>query len=129
MIINIFGKVQNDNIEFEPPPVFFGNGDFVHINEVFIEWKKTVQNIHGYVTSSMVDLSPVNPKQQMIFFHQNQESKFLHSTPTHPQKYKIQCQSIQSSVFQIDLSRKEEIERIYIQLEISNEGYQCLHTQ
>ena len=127
MIINIFGKVQNGYIEFEPPPVFFGNDNFVHINEVFIEWKTNVKNINGHVTSSMVDLCPVNPKQQMIFFYQNHESNYLFYSPTRPQKYKIQCQSIQSSVFQIELSRKEEIERIYIQLQISNEGYQCLY--
>ena len=120
MIINLFGKVTDDVIEFESTPVYFENNQFVHVNEIFIEWKSNISTIHGFITSSLVDLCPVNPKQQLIFFHQDKNSKYLHVTPTHHQKYKIQCPSLHSSLFQIDLSKPQEIEKIYIQIEISN---------
>jgi len=120
MIVNLYGQIRNNLIEIEPTPVYFEHGQSVHVNEIVIEWKKTNSNIHGFISSTLVDLCPINPKQQLIFFSQYQESNFLHYTPTHEAKYLIQCQSLQASVFQITLSRQEEIEKIYLQLEISN---------
>ena len=120
MIVNLNGQIRNNMIDIEPTPVYFEHGQSVHVNEIVIEWKKTNSNIHGFISSTLVDLCPINPKQQLVFFSQYQESNFLHYTPTHEAKYLIQCPSLQASVFQITLSRQEEIEKIYIQLEISN---------
>lgn len=120
MIVNLYGQIRNNLIEIEPTPVYFEHGQSVHVNEIVIEWKKSNSNIHGFISSTLVDLCPINPKQQLVFFSQYQESNFLHYTPTHEAKYLIQCPSLQASVFQITLSRQEEIEKIYLQLEISN---------
>lgn len=120
MIINLYGKVKNEFIEFELAPVYFENGQCVHVNEITIEWEKEVSDIHGLICSSLVDLCPINPKQQLLFFSQRQKSILLHYSPTQTSRYIIQCPSLQSSVFQIQLSRSEKIEKIYLQLEITN---------
>lgn len=120
MIINLYGKVKNDFIEFEPAPVYFEHGQCVQVNEIVIHWESVVSDIHGMVTSSLVDLCPINPKQQLLFFAQQNTTSLFHYSPTQVSRYIIQCPSLQASVFQIQLSRKEKIEKIYLQLEISN---------
>ena len=120
MIINLHGKIKNDFIEFEPAPIYFEHGQCVQINEIAIHWQNEVSDIHGLICSSMVDLCPVNPKQQLLFFAQKNSTSLFHYSPTHTARYIIQCPSLQASVFQIQLSRQEKIEKIYIQLEISN---------
>ena len=120
MIINLNGTVSDDKIEFNLCPVYFERQQFVQINELAIQWKIPVKSIHGIISSSLIDLSPINYQQQLLFFHQCELSKFFHYAPTHRAKYKIQCASLQASVFNIQLSEKQEIEKIYIQLEVTN---------
>ena len=120
MIINLVGTVKDTTIYFELTPVYFEKNQFVHVNEIAIEWKNPQNQIYGSISSTLVDLSSMNMDQQILFFHQNQESKFLHYAPTHIAKYNIQCPSLQASVFNITLSEKHEIEKIYLQIEITN---------
>ena len=129
MIINLYGTVKNDVIEFEPAPVYFEQGQCVQINEMVIHWKNNVSEIHGLICSTMVDLCPINPKQQLIFFKQTNSSTLFHYSPTHTARYIIQCPSLQSSVFQIQLSKPEKIEKIYLQLEISNARNKQVYSQ
>ena len=116
------GTVEDTAVEFDLTPVYFDKNQYVHVNEIAIQWKQPQKQVYGTISSSLVDLSSVNMNQQILFFHQNQESKFMHYSPTHISKYNIQCPSLQASVFNITLSEKHEIERIYIQLEITNAG-------
>ena len=120
MIINLTGTVDNTAINFYPTPVYFEKNQYVHVNEIAIQWKKPQTEVHGTISSTLVDLSSVNLDQQIIYFHQHHQSKYLYYSPTHTAKYKIQCPSLQSSVFNISLSEKHEIEKIYLQLEITN---------
>ena len=120
MIINLNGKVINNDIVFDECPVYFDHSQQVHVNELYIEWEKSCKNIHGYIETSLIDRSTVNLKQQLLFFHQRKESNYIYYTPTHLAKYKIQCSSLLSSVFKLHLSKQEKIEKIYLQLEISN---------
>ena len=120
MIINLTGTVDNTNINFYPTPVYFEKNQYVHVNEIAIQWKKPQSEVHGTISSTLVDLSSVNLDQQIIFFHQHHQSKYLFYSPTHTAKYKIQCPSLQASVFNISLPEKHEIEKIYLQLEITN---------
>ena len=123
MIINLNGKVKNNEIIFEDCPVYFDNNQYVHVNELYIKWLKPCKNVVGYIESSLIDRSPVNLSQQLLFFQQRKESDYLFYTPTHLSKYKIQCSALHSSLFKIHLleqEKKEKIEKIYIQLEITN---------
>ena len=122
MILNLRGKVANNSIDFELPPLFFQRNHFVQVNYLFIEWSKSVRDIHGEITTSLIDRTPFNLFQEILLFSQTQKSSFLHFTPTHSAKYKIQCPCLQSSVFNISLSEKHEIQEIRIQLEITHEG-------
>ena len=119
MLINLKGRVHNNEIKFDLTPVYFSSHHCVRITEMAIQWDGEVQNIHGKITSTLIDKSPVNPTQQLLFFYQPNRSNFMFYTPTHPAQYKIQCPSLQSSVFNIHLSEKHQIKQIYIQLEIN----------
>ena len=119
MLINLRGRVHNNEIKFDLTPVYFSSNHCVRITEMAIQWEREVQNIHGKITSTLIDKSPVNPTQQLLFFYQPNRSNFMFYTPTHPAQYKIQCPSLQSSVFNIHLSEKHQIKEIYIQLEIN----------
>ena len=120
MIINLIGTVENTIINFDLTPVYFEKNQYVHVNQIAIAWKKPQVEVFGTISSTLVDLSSVNLDQQIIFFHQHHQSKYLHYSPTHVAKYKIQCPSLQASVFNISLPEKHEIEKIYLQLEITN---------
>ena len=124
MIINLVGTVEDTQIIFELSPAYFEKNQYVHVNEIAIQWKDPQDEVFGTISSTLVDLSSVNMDQQILFFHQHQQSKYLHYSPTHQSKYIIQCPSLQASVFNISLSEKHEIERIYLQLEITNAGVQ-----
>ena len=113
---------MNNSIHFELPPLFFQRNHFVQVNYLFIKWSKAVEDIHGEITTSLIDRTPFNLFQEILLFSQTQKSNFLHFTPTHSAKYKIQCPCLQSSVFNISLSEKHEIQEIRIQLEITHEG-------
>ena len=120
MIVNLDGVVREDMIYFDLCPLYFEQNQHVHVNELFIQWKSQAKNIHGYIESTLIDQSSVNLRQQLLFFHQRKESNYIYYTPTHLSKYKIQCSSLHGSEFKIHLSEKHEIEKIYLQLEISN---------
>ena len=120
MIINLVGTVEDTIISFDLSPVYFEKNQFVNVNEIAIQWKEPQTEVYGTISSTLVDLSSVNLDQQIIFFHQHHQSKYLYYSPTRVAKYKIQCPSLQASVFNISLSEKHEIARIYLQLEITN---------
>ena len=120
MIINLVGKVEDTKINFDLTPMYFEKNQFVNVNEIAIQWKEPQIEVFGAISSTLVDLSSVNLDQQIIFFHQHHQSKYLYYSPTHVAKYKIQCPSLQALVFNISLSEKHEIEKIYLQLEITN---------
>ena len=122
MILNLQGKVTNEYIQFDSPPLYFKENHFVHVNFIFIRWNRKVDNLYGEITSSLIDRTPFNQRQQIVKFAQQNKSEFLLFTPTHLSKYKIQCPSLQSSVFNISISEKHEIREIQLQLEITHEG-------
>ena len=132
MIINLYGVVDNIGdvkhghtkyylyeIKFENlPTVYFNPDHYVYVNEMAISWKHKVNNVHGMLCSSLIDKSFVNPRQQLQFFYQNKSSNFTFISPTQIAQYKIQCTGLHSSVFQLLLSEKQDIEQLYLQLNI-----------
>ena len=119
MLINLRGTVNKDEINFILPQIFFSKDNYVRVTEIAIQWNGKAHNIYGTVNTTLIDKSPVNPTQQLLFFSQMEKSNFMFYSPTHPAQYKIQCPSLQSSVFNIRLSEKEQIREIYLQLEIN----------
>ena len=131
MHVNLYGSALPDSqkpnlykIVFDPlPPVYFINNQTVAVTELFIQWKGEVTHLSGELSSSLIDKSTVNQKQQLIFVYQKKKSDFTYISPTQIAEYKIQCHSLQSSEFTLQLTKAVKIEKIYIQLKI-NEGVQ-----
>ena len=115
-------------LHFTLPLVEFKDIEFnVHINEVIINWKDTIGDVFGYISSTLIDKSVENPKQQLISFIQNQRSRILFHSPTHQQKYKVQRANLETVDFYLHLSKKVELREIHLQLEITNARVQQIH--
>ena len=112
------------SIDFDLPCINFRDGDNVEVLQLTMNWSKAVViDISGYISSSLVDKSPANRKQQIISIYHDAKN-ITSCTPTHLEKYKIQCPALDSSVFKLHLSEKpknREIENIYLLLRISND--------
>ena len=105
---------------FDLPPLYFENHQTISVNEISIKWKTRKRNISATLQCTLIDKSPLNPKQQLLFTYQNYESNFLFYSPTRLQEYKIQRSSLQSSQFTLVTSEKDDIQEVYIQLFISD---------
>ena len=118
MIINLKGRVHNDEIQFNTFPLYFENNQNIRALYIAIEWKSDVQNVYGYLSSSLIDQSPMNENQELIRFQNQNRSNYTFYAPTHPAVYKVQCNSFLSSVFTLHLSKQHEIREIQLQLEV-----------
>ena len=114
-------------LNFDLPPLFFENYQTIFANEITIKWKSKRQNISASLHCTLIDKSPLNPMQQLLFIHQNYESNFLFYSPTRPQEYKIQRSSFQSAQFSLITSKKADIQEVYIQLFISDARIQQIY--
>ena len=62
MLIHLEGQIENDNIIFDLPQVYFRQGQTVAVAEIGLKWCKS-DRFRGEITSTLVDKSPCNPKQ------------------------------------------------------------------
>ena len=129
MLINLrkhIEDVSNENIysfQFDIPDVRFSVNQYVHVNEICLNWsdqRGSEKYFNGRLDSSLVDKSPINPYQQLLYFQHIQDSNLMLFTPTHLQKYKIQRTSLQSAEFKLTLSRRVKLEDFCLQLEITD---------
>ena len=118
MIINLRGTIQNNEIKFNSFPLYFQNSNTVRALYIGIEWEKQVGDVHGYISSSLIDQSPMNENQELIRFNDVNRSNYTFYAPANPAVYKVQCNSLFSSVFQLHLSEQHKIREIQLQLEI-----------
>ena len=102
MLIHLRGKVKNNTIDFDLPPVSFRRGQNVAVAECGIEWSNTGR-YSGEITSTLVDKSPCNPKQQIFHINKSTGSNYTFTAPTPFLEYKIQCLDLESSVFKIHI--------------------------
>ena len=118
MIINLKGRVHKDEVHFNTFPLYFQNNQKIRALYIGIEWKSEVHNIHGYLSSSLIDQSPMNENQELIRFQNQNKSNYTFYAPAFPAVYKVQCHSFLASVFQLHLSKQHEIREIQLQLEV-----------
>ena len=132
MLIHLQGQVENENIHFDLPQVYFRQGQTVAVAEIGIEWSKTGR-FSGEITTSLVDKSPCNPKQQIYHINKASGSNYTFDTPTHFLEYKIQCLDLNSSVFKIHIYDKDNIkirncvQGVYLTLIIFDARVQYIH--
>lgn len=125
MLINLEAQHVNGNLVLQLPYLSFKN-NCVTLTELFIQWK-TSTKAHGFISSTLVDRNSFNPKQMIFMFTQNKASNYTHCKPTQFQTYKIQRTELQTAEFKIHLSETEKIaniEKIFIQLKITDAGLQ-----
>ena len=109
MIVNLHGSVRADGqIIFDLVPLYFDVNQSVNVNEVFITFSKKMKSPYGYISTSLIDKSPVNQKQLLVFLQESTNVKQTYTSPTHTAKYKIQCQSLQSATFNLHLFEEGE---------------------
>ena len=125
MIINLWGNVTSSGlIDFDTTPVYFDSPSFVAVTKVWIRLKSKQKEISTSIISSLVNKSSINPKQELIFFHHRENSRTFEYTPTHLISYKMQCQGLHFSVFEVDCFDENEnrpkIEKVYLQLKITD---------
>ena len=134
MLIHLQGQVRNDTIDFNLPPVSFRRGQNVAVAECGIEWSNTGKYT-GEITSTLVDKSPCNPKQQIYHINKQSGSNNTFQTPTPFLEYKIQCLELESSVFKIHIYDKDKnkiknfIKGEYLTLVITDARIQYLHSR
>ena len=117
---NIRPKRNEYELNFDLPSLYFENHQTISVNEMAIIWKRSRKNLSVTLHSSLIDKSPLNPSQQLLFARQRKESSFFFYSPTRTQEYKIQRSSLESSQFTLTTSEKVDIQEIYIQLFISD---------
>ena len=134
MLIHLQAPVENDHILFDLPQVYFQRGQNVAVAEVEIEWSQK-QRFTGEITSTLVDKSPCNPKQQIYHINKPSGSNYTIDTPTHFLEYKIQCLDMKSSVFKINVYDKDKnkikncVKGVYLTLIISDARLQYINTR
>ena len=104
---------------FDLPKVYFSNDQQVQVNEIAITWSGTHSGSSARLNCTLIDKSPSNINQQLLFIPLD-GSSFTYYTPTHIQAYKIQRPELDSSQFILIIPEKVKIQKIYIQLYISN---------
>ena len=130
MIVNLHGHVnENGEIVFDLVPLYFDVNQTVHVTEVFVSFNKNVNNLHGYITTTLIDKNPVNQKQLLVFLPPSiKQSRHFYNSPTQKSQYKIQCRSLQSATFNLHIFedtekfnfRKQGLAiQVYLQLEIT----------
>ena len=130
MLIHLEGTVKDGIAEFDLPQLYFQQGQTVAVTDVHFLLKPQARHFHVLITSSIVDKSPSNPKQQILNIYQKAESNYSSYTPTQLAEYKLQCLDLKSSVFKIEifsydktanqLKRKNILKRINLTLLISD---------
>ena len=109
MLIHLNGEVKNDIIEFDLPQIYFKRGQSVAVAHVEIDWEKGQKlKLSGELTSTLVDKSPCNPKQQIYRIFKKIGSGYTCHSPTHFLEYKLQCLDLQSSVFKIHVYSQDK---------------------
>ena len=123
MLINLYKKLKHGTFELDLPSIYFEPGQMIAVSEIFVMFHKNKQHDSGVyaLVSSLVDKSPSNLKQELLFILQDRRYH-VHITPTHRKYYKIQCLDLKSSFINlIDLETDKNVENIqfiYLQLEV-----------
>ena len=127
MLIHLEGQVKNDTIQLNLPHTYFRRGQHVAVAEVEIFFNQS-QRLTGEITSTLVDKSPCNSKQQIYHISKASGSNYFFDTPTPFLEYKIQCLDLKSSVFKIHVYDKDKnkiinsIKGVYLTLNITDAG-------
>ena len=124
MLINLYKRLKHGEFELDLPSIYFKPGQMIAVSEILVMFHKNQAPVDSGVfalVSSLVDKSPTNLKQELLFILRDHRFH-VHLTPTHKKYYKIQCLDLKSSFIKlIDLETDENVKNIqfiYLQLEV-----------
>ena len=112
MLINLTGKIKNDNIEFELVNLPLTQNSLVTVAQLCIEYNDIVSNVCGSIYTTLIERSGLNPLQELITFSHTSKVKNLLYTPPHFLWYKIQLGDLKSSVFKISHCERHQTNKI-----------------
>ena len=125
MLINLYAYPKNNKLEFNLPSIYFKQGQQVCVTEIcgILDPKREDKDNNLFrLTSSLIDKSPENLHQELLFIHQSKHKNFFHITPTHLSYYKIQCLDLKASQFTLfDIAKEHNLENlifVYLQLKV-----------
>ena len=134
MILNLeTNKVKKISLNqyeicFDLPKIYFTDDHLVQVNEIGIYWSKSIYSPSTRLMCTLIDKSPLNYNQQLLFIPLS-VSNFTFYSPTHAQPYKIQRSELDSSQFILEYSEKVEIKKVYLQLYFSNARIQQINSK
>ena len=113
-------KSQHKQIEFDLPQITFKDDEYIHVNEIAIFFKEPVKNLIGILETTLIEKTPMNSNQQLIYFKQLPKAINMLYSPTHISKYKIQRSSLDTAEFKLRFTDEVKIGEIYFQIEITD---------
>ena len=93
------------NLDFDLPNLDFHSYYTVSIKQILIDWYKNESSLYGFIESTLIDQSIMNPTQQLLILSKNNTSNFLLFTPVQPNKFPVQRQQLLGSEFKLILSK------------------------
>ena len=116
MIVDVYSTYKDDLISL---PYFHTTPRVqVAVSSIIIKFEKPYEGLVT-LTSTLVDLNSNNPKQQICTFATSKSATVVY-TPTRLVKYKANCCSSFDAFIKIELESERKIQKVYLQLEITD---------
>ena len=118
MIFDIYGKHENGKLLIDIPYHQFKWTDKIALRRIIIDWK-TRERVFGIVKSTLVDLGPANPKQQLLAFSKPVSTTITDIDIPDPEFYRVQILEMNAASISIESIFGKpipQIKNIYLQL-------------
>ena len=108
---------------YTPTGIDISRFNCISVEQLYIEFSQPIRNSLIDVCTSLIDKTPNNPKQIIASDFLEKSSKFFWLSSTTSETYKIQCRSLEESLFQIhvleDNQREKKIKKIRLVLKFN----------
>ena len=118
MIFDLYGKQVDGKLQIELPYHDFKWTDKIALRKVIIDWR-TKEKVFGVIKSTLVDLGPANPKQQLLAFSKPATTTITDIDIPDPEFYRVQILQMDAASISVEsMFRKPipQIKNIYLQL-------------
>ena len=105
--------------EFAGPAIDIADYDYLSLVSCYIECDEDSSYNYVNLRSSIIDKSAANPNQVFYSFFRQNKTLILFETPTQKFEYKIQCHSLDQSVFTISFSKQVKKIKICLRVEFT----------
>ena len=118
MIFDIYGKQIDGKLVIPLPYHDFKWTDKIALRRVIIDWK-TKEKAFAVIKSTLVDLGPNNPKQQLLAFSKPASTTITDIDIPDPEFYRVQIRQMDAASITVDSIFEKslpQIKNIYLQL-------------